>query len=319
MDSPSQPKLPTIKFNSEKLEDGSTDSFKSTSDSVLAAMETYGCFVIDYEGMSSQLHEAMYGLSEELFRLPMETKRNHTSKLAGFGYGGNFSVMPLFEYFGIEHYRTDLESMGKFTGLFWPDGNQYFCETLHSYCNLLSDLYWTVMKMVTSSYRLERHYSPLETASFYMTRLMRYHAPGEGKSNVGILPHRDKSFLSVIGTNEVRGLEIETRDGDWIHFEPAPTKFIVVVGEALMAWSNGRIYCPLHKVVVRGIKEKYSIGTFSFVRGIVEVPQELVNDKNPLKFKPFNHLDFLEYCREGGSKMSGAIQSYYEESNRIES
>lgn len=67
-----------------------------------------------------------------------------------------------------------------------------------------------------------------------MTRLMRYHAPGEGKSNIGILPHRDKSFLSVIGTNEVRGLEIETRDGDWIHFEPAPTKFIVVVGEALM-------------------------------------------------------------------------------------
>ncbi|KAG6425975.1 hypothetical protein SASPL_110186 [Salvia splendens] len=319
MDSPCQPQLPTIKFNSKKLKNGSTDLFNSTSDSVRAALETYGCFVIEYEEMSPQLYEAMYGLSEELFRLPMETKRNHTSKLPGFGYGGNYAAMPLFEYFGIEHAQPDLESMRKFTGLFWPDGNQYFCETLQSYCNLLSELYWTVMKMVTSSYGLERHYSTLETASFYMTRLMRYHAPGEGKSNIGILPHRDKSFLSVIGTNEVRGLEIETPDGDWIHFEPAPTKFIVVVGEALMAWSNGRIYCPLHKVVARGMKEKYSIGTFSFVRGILEVPQELVNDKNPLQFKPFNHLDFLDYCREGGSKMYGAIQGYCEESTRIES
>ena len=156
MDSPSQSQLPTIKFKLKNLKNGSTDSFNSTSDSVRAALETYGCFVIEYEEMSPQLYEAMYGLSEELFRLPIETKRNHTSQLPGFGYGGNYAAMPLFEYFGIEHAQTDLESMRKFTGLFWPDGNHYFwyvtfpnakytrviyCDTFQFHYRYLTNLY----------------------------------------------------------------------------------------------------------------------------------------------------------------------------------
>lgn len=126
MDSPPKPKLPAIKFNEKKL-NGSTDWLKSNTDSVVEALESYGCLVIEYEEMSSELHEAMFRLSEELFALPMETKTKHTSKLAGFGYGGNFQVMPLFEYFGIEQHATDLiHSTKDFATLLWPDGNHHF-------------------------------------------------------------------------------------------------------------------------------------------------------------------------------------------------
>ncbi|KAI3455377.1 hypothetical protein Pfo_012040 [Paulownia fortunei] len=308
MGSHAQPKLPIIEFNEKNLTPG-TSSWKSTSDSVRQALESYGCFVVAYENMSWELYEAMFGLSGKLFSLPLETKRKHTSEIPGFGYGGNYSVMPLFEYFGIEDGGT-LEAAKKFTSLMWPDRHEKFCETMYSYCKLLSKLDHTVMKMVASSYHLEKYYDPLIQSSFYMTRLMKYHPPGENESFIGIVPHRDKSFMAVIGTNEVKGLQIETRDGDWIDFEPSPGKFIVIVGEALMAWSNGRIYCPLHKVIARGTKEKYSIGVFSFVRGVLQVPEELVDDENPLKFKSFNNLEFLEYCKEGGAKMKGAIQTY---------
>ncbi|KAK6148928.1 hypothetical protein DH2020_016453 [Rehmannia glutinosa] len=307
MDSQAQSKLPVIEFNEKNMNPG-TNSWKSTSDSVRQALESYGCFVVAYH-ISLDLYEKTFGLTEELFRLPMETKRRHTSEVAGFGYGGNYAVMPLFEYFGIEDDGT-FEATEKFTSLMWPDGHHKFCETIHSYAKVLSKLDHTIMKMVGSSYNLEKYMDPLIQSSTYMTRLMRYHAPGENKRGIGIIPHRDKSFMSVIGTNEVKGLEIETRDGDWIDFEPSPGKFIVVVGEALMAWSNGRIYCPLHKVTARGTKEKYSIGLFTFVRGILQVPEELIDDENPLKFKPFSNLEFLEYCKEGGPKMKGAIQTY---------
>ncbi|KAH6782121.1 hypothetical protein C2S51_007414 [Perilla frutescens var. frutescens] len=302
-------KLPIIEFNHKKLNPGS-NSWKTTSDSVRRALESYGCLVIEYEEMSSELDEAMFGLSEELFGFPIQTKMKHTSQLAGFGYGGNFSAMPLVEYFGIEYDATDLEPKKKFAGLFWPDGNHRFCEILQSYCNLLSEMERTVTKMVASSYGLEKYYEPLITSSFYMSRLMRYHSPGENNSSIGLIPHRDKNFVSIIGTNDVRGLEIQTRDGDWITFHPSPRKFILIVGEAFMAWSNGRLYCPLHKVVATREREKYSIGLFSFVNGVVKVLEELVDDDNPLKFKPFNHLDFLDYCKEGGEKMTEAIQTY---------
>ncbi|KAK6148925.1 hypothetical protein DH2020_016450 [Rehmannia glutinosa] len=105
-----------------------TNSWKSTSDSVRQALESYGCFVVAYDNyMSSELtYEETFGLTEELFRLPIETKRRHTSELAGFGYGGNYTVMPLFEYFGIEDCQT-FEAAEKFTSLMWPDGHHKFC------------------------------------------------------------------------------------------------------------------------------------------------------------------------------------------------
>lgn len=76
------------------------------------------------------------------------------------------------------------------------------------------------------------------------------------------------------------------------------------------AWSNGRVYCPLHRVTTRGIRDKYSVALFSFVKGVLEVPKELVDDEHPLKFKAFSNMEFLEYCREGGQTMAGAIHTY---------
>ncbi|KAL3633007.1 hypothetical protein CASFOL_025991 [Castilleja foliolosa] len=302
--------LPIIEFNEMNINPG-TNSWKSTSESVRQALESYGCFIVDYNNpnISSEMHDEMFSLTKDLFRLPMETKKKHTSEIPGFGYGGRFSIMPLFEYFGIED-GGSYDGVNKFTSLMWPEGHNKFCETIHSYTKLLAKLDHLVMKMVTSSYNIEKHYDPLIQSSTYMTRLMRYEPPGENKSSVGLVAHRDKSFMSVISTNEVKGLEIETRNGDWIDYEPSRGKFIVIVGEALMAWSNGRIYSPLHKVTARGTKEKYSIGVFSFVHGVLQVPQELVDDENPLKFKCFDNLEFLEYCKEGGEKMKGAIQTY---------
>lgn len=220
---------------------------------------------------------------------------------------------------------------------------------MSSYTNSLSGFHGTVIKMVASCFGLEKYYEPLMESSLYVTRLMKYNSPGENQSGIGIVAHRDKSFMTVIDTNEVKGLEIETRDGHWIDYEPSPGKFIVIVGEAFMvrymfnfsndkrysfsdktknvvtylckylvtpfdivnqAWSNGRIYCPLHKVVARGTKDKYSIGVFSFIRGTLQVPEELIDDENPLKFKSFSNFEFVEHCREGGPKMAGAIQTY---------
>ncbi|KAK6125157.1 hypothetical protein DH2020_041098 [Rehmannia glutinosa] len=319
MGSHGQYTLPVIEFNGKNLIPG-TSSWKSTSVLVRQALESYGCFVVAYKNISSELYEETFDLTEELFGLPLETKRRNTSEISGSGYGGSFPLMPLLEYLGFEDGGT-FQAANNFTSLMWPDGHHKFCETIYSYCKLLLELDHTVMKMVTSSYNLEKYYDPLIQSSFYMTRVMKYHSPGENKSDIGILPHKDKNFIAVIGTNEIKGLQIETRDGDWIDFEPSPGKFIVIVGEALMvrcfnsfiiitAWSNGRIYCPLHKVTAIGSKEKYSIGLFSFIRGVLEVPDELVDDEYPLKFKPFSNLEFLKYCVNGGPTAGGAIQAY---------
>jgi isopenicillin N synthase-like dioxygenase len=64
-------------------------------------------------------------------------------------------------------------------------------------------------------------------------RLMKYRTPRVDEINVGLQPHVDRNFLAVLDTNHVTGLEIETKDGQWITYKPSPSTstFLVIAGE----------------------------------------------------------------------------------------
>ncbi|KAM1073815.1 hypothetical protein ACFX13_019162 [Malus domestica] len=59
--------------------------------------------------------------------------------------------------------------------------------------------------------------------------------------------------------------------------EPSPTSFIVMAGDAFMK------------------KTRLSMGLFSFLNGTVQVPEELIDDKHPLSYKPFDHVSYLHF------------------------
>ncbi|KAK3020544.1 hypothetical protein RJ639_047456 [Escallonia herrerae] len=311
MDPQEQLKLPVIDFTATNLSRG-TSSWQSTSNEVRSALENYGCFIAKYNKISLELHNSVFDQSKELFDLPMEIKVRNTSNLLGFGYGGNFSFMPLVEYFGIENGATQ-DATQHFTNLMWPaGGHDNFSATVLMYAKLLSEFDHEVMKMVFESYGVDQMYcDALIQSSMYLMRFLKYQGPGvDDPNNIGLRPHIDKNFLAIIDTNQVKGLEIETRNGEWIGFEPSPSTYVVIAGEPFMAWSNGRVYAPLHRVAMRGTEVKYSVGLFSFMRKIIEVPEELVDEQHPLQFKPFNHLEFLQYCGEGGKKFKNPINAY---------
>ncbi|CAH1425561.1 unnamed protein product [Lactuca virosa] len=277
-------------------------------------LEDYGCFVLFTNKIPSVLRDSIFELSKDLFRLPTETKIKNTSDILGFGYG-KYAFMPLWEYFGIEDGAT-LEATRKFTDLLFPSGNNAFCETAFEYMKLLSEIHNCVLRMVFDSYGVEsKHCDRLTDSALYLSRFMKYRSPNEGEGAIGLPAHSDKSFLAILDDNDVKGLEVEMRNGDWIHHEPSPSTFVVVAGEPFMAWSNGRVYAPLHQVAMR-MRDKevvrYSLGLFSFMRATVEVPDKLIeDDENCLIFNPFNHLDFLKYVvTEEGRASKCAIKSY---------
>jgi isopenicillin N synthase-like dioxygenase len=49
-------------------------------------------------------------------------------------------------------------------------------------------------------------------------------------------------------------------------------------------WSNGKIRLAKHRVVLKTKEERYSVGLFSFSDGMIQVHEELADDKNPLRF-----------------------------------
>lgn len=70
------------------------------------------------------------------------------------------------------------------------------------------------------------------------------------------------------------------------------------------------MHAPLHRVIVGGTEEKYTIGLFSFMHGTLQIPEEFVDEQNPLQYKPFDNVAFLDYCSKGEVAVQRAIKDF---------
>ncbi|PKI72974.1 hypothetical protein CRG98_006674 [Punica granatum] len=80
------------------------------------------------------------------------------------------------------------------------------------------------------------------------------------------------------------------------------------------AWSNGRIKACYHRVAVREENEvRYSLGVFSYQKGMIKTPDELIDEERPQQFKPFDHVDFLCYrdSSDNRVKAQSLIKTYW--------
>ncbi|KAI3756814.1 hypothetical protein L1987_56637 [Smallanthus sonchifolius] len=117
----------------------------------------------------------------------------------------------------------------------------------------------------------------------------------EDESNVGALVHTDKPFFTILNQNQVDGLEVQIKDSDeWVEIEFLPSSFVIMETDPFMAWSNGRLRAPRHQVVMNGKENRYTIALSTFKNGTVEIPEELIDDEHPTRFKPFDHYKYLE-------------------------
>jgi isopenicillin N synthase-like dioxygenase len=91
-------------------------------------------------------------------------------------------------------------------------------------------------------------------------RLLRYPATAEGEIGAG--EHTDYGNITLLATDDVGGLEVRTRAGDWIVAPPIPGAFVVNIGDCLMRWTNDVYVSTPHRVVNRSGRERYSIAFF---------------------------------------------------------
>ncbi|KAJ8756140.1 hypothetical protein K2173_024687 [Erythroxylum novogranatense] len=311
MESETVHKIPVVDLSGENLKPG-TSCWRSTCNDVRKGLEEYGCLELVCSKPSLDFHHQVLGLLEELFKLPQEIKMKNVNPKPAHGYMGKISTFPIHEGMGIE-YATNKEECQKFTTLMWPDGNDHFCETVHSYAMLVAELQKLLVMMLLESYGLEKHYESHINSTTYLLRLLKYRR-SQADTNLGFKGHTDKSFMSILHQNHVKGLEIRTQDGEWIPYLPSShTSFVVVVGDVGMAWSNDRIKSCYHRVIVNTEEVRYAVGMFSFLTGEIMAPEELIDDEHPVQYKPFQHqglLDFYVSCNAQNKGDSNMVKAY---------
>ncbi|KAL9463305.1 hypothetical protein AB3S75_001168 [Citrus x aurantiifolia] len=309
MGSQTQPKILVVDLCNENLKPG-TSTWISTCNEIRQAMEDTGCFEAIYNKIPLELHNEIFKAADELFDLPIETKMQNTSDKPYHEYFGQYTGIPLYESLAIDD-PTNLTATQSFTDRMWPNGNPPFCESVHSFAKIIVEVDQLVMRMIMESYGIEKYYDSHIETSNYLLRFFKYRKPEINEHNVGLYPHTDKNMVSIIHQNHINGLQIKAKDGEWIDLEPSPSSFVIMAADGLLAWSNGRIRSCEHQVIINAYETRYSMGLFSFNRGIVHIPEEFVDELHPLHYRPFDIYEFLRFHdSDEGKKTDGSITSF---------
>ncbi|MCE0481655.1 hypothetical protein HAX54_039546 [Datura stramonium] len=304
-------KLPKIDFSDEDLKPG-TLVWNQVKSQVNKALIEYGCFEASFDKISVHLRQSIFESLQELFDLPLQTKLKNISKKPFHGYVGQYPAVPLYESMGIDDANI-LEKAEKFTQILWPQGNPTFCKTIQSYSEQLLELDQTIRRMIVESLGVEKYMDEHMNSTNYLLRVMKYKGPQSSETKIGLNAHTDKNIVTILYQNQVNGLEVLTKDGQWINVEPAPDTFIVMIGDSLYAWANGRVHSPYHRVMMKGNEARYSVGLFSIPKAgyKIKAPQELIDEDHPLLFNPFDHVEFLAfYYTEEGQRCVSALKTY---------
>ncbi|XVF74656.1 hypothetical protein PTKIN_Ptkin13bG0128700 [Pterospermum kingtungense] len=288
-----QVKLPVIDFSKHDLKPG-TPEWDSIKIQIRQALEEYGCFEALFDKVV-EVQEALFGAMQELFDLPLQTKKRYVSEKPFRGYYG--PTQTLYESMIIDdgNFAENIEQ--RLTNTLWPQGNTSFSKTLLSFSGLASGLEKTIRRMVLDIFGVEKYMDELMDSTNYILRLMKYGGSQTSEPTVVARAHFDQNMVTLLYQNEVNGLEIQTKDGEWINVKPSPKTFIVMIGESLSVWLNGRLSPPPHRVTMTGNKTRYCAGLFATPRGgyQVKAPEEFVDEEHPRLFKPFDYEDFLGF------------------------
>ncbi|CAM8966187.1 unnamed protein product [Rhodiola kirilowii] len=308
-------KIPIFDIFMEDLKLGPNGGCGENNDmmtKVREACEVHGCFLLRCnESDTRSLTEEMFEGMRSLFDLPDDIKRRYISSKPYSSYAGKNPVVPLLESFGIDDPHLD-ESSKAFTDVIWPQGNPEFCSALDGMTSRMLQLNLAMLKVIFESYGAGSSFESFaENTSSSLLRLMKYTVPPSGAVGMGLVPHTDKSALTILCQNDVQGLEIMSKDGVWTHVVVPHGCFLVVLGDTLKAWSNGRMHAVKHKVTMSGNKDRYSCGLFTLPNEgvVVEVHKELVDNEHPILYKPFNYTDYISYIVQSNNR-EDALEFY---------
>ncbi|CAK7325354.1 unnamed protein product [Dovyalis caffra] len=128
---------------------------------------------------------------------------------------------------------------------------------------------------------------------------------------LGMPPHSDYGFLTLLlQDQEVKGLQIQ-HDGRWVTVEPIPNSFVVNVGDHLEIFSNGRYKSVIHRVLVNPLKPRISIASLHSLpfNSMIRPSPKLVSDASPRLYKDTDFASFIEYMASHEHKNKNFLES----------
>ena len=256
------------------LSSADTEVRQAVIDELGAACREIGFFQIVGHGADLDLVEQMYDVSRRFFDLPLADKRSvaqpDPSAIRGytavgeetFAYGYNTTTPPdLHEKFDIgpvdvpegdPYYGPD-NAAGHFMPNLWPPHMPEMEQVWTEYFRVMNDLSRRLMAAFALALELRQDFFDDKIdKDISMLRAIHYPhhdvPPLPGQMRAGA--HSDYGSLTIV-RQEVApgGLEVFTKDGDWVSVPVVPGGFVVNLGDLMAQWTNDLWVSTRHRVV----------------------------------------------------------------------
>lgn len=262
--------------------------------------EEVGFLYVKNHGVPAEQIAEMYRVTEQFFALPMATKESvHIATtgdvLRGYipTYGENADPENSKDFKEAFDYGVDEEQVTYFFGPNpMPEGFPEFKRVAESYHDTMLALARKLVSAIALSLDLPADYfESIHSKPITIQRLLHY-PPQEGDvslEEIGIGAHTDYGFLTILNQDEVGGLQVRNKDGDWISAPPVEGTFIINIGDIVQTLTNGRYSSTVHRVINTSGRERYSIPFFIDANydAVIEPLPSCVSDERPAQYQPF--------------------------------
>ena len=263
--------LPIIDLG-EGSEDGAAPA--ALAEKIGIACRDIGFFYVVHHGVDRALMNEAFAESRRFFALPLADKRKIAIETVGGnrGYSGLLrealdpargpDMKEAFNVgFDLEPDDPELLAGKPFRALnAWPK-LAGFRETLLAYYDACAALGGRLHRAFARDLGVDPNFfADMFDRPMATLRLLRY--PAAAGDKIGAGAHTDYGNLTLLATDDVGGLEVRTRSGDWIEAPALPGAFVVNIGDCLMRWTNDVYVSTPHRVVNRSGRERYSIAFF---------------------------------------------------------
>lgn len=274
------------------------------------ALEEIGFFFAVNHSVPQGLIDRAFAETARFHALPMEAKMALAISDAHVGYMDNEGELPRTSPYYTGTLKPDVgeaffikREIAPFPLQVrnqWPPDLAGFRTTLTEYFEATEAFFRRMLPVFATALELPANYFDVAFGRYKALSVLRVaHFPADplepDQFNVG--PHTDSSFVTLLATTSVPGLQLLGRNGQWFPAPPIPGSILFNSGDMLTRWTNGRFLSTPHRVLNRSGRDRYSIPLFVHPNPDFEIRclPTCSGPDNPPKHHPITSQAYLEW------------------------
>ncbi len=278
------------------------------------ALQEFGFVIIEGHEISPALIKESYQQVENFFSLPEDLKLIYADKTGagqrgyvkfGSEHAKNATKKDLKEFWHVGREQFEDPSMrGRYPANQWPTEHvPQFQKHMSELYNSLDKFSLVLLGAVSEYLNLPKHALP-NMAKDGNTILRALHYPPLqqdhfGSGEVRAAAHEDINLITILCEATESGLQILTREGQWLDVESGPGQMVVDTGDMLSRITNDILPSTTHRVINPANsknKARYSMPYFVHAYGDCELKilDNCVSPSKPAKYPPILADEFLK-------------------------